>query len=225
MRVAILMRKADAEGSAMPGRGLRFIAKNVRANVRELEAPARRCWPRTLRAQGDQHRPGPPGAQGPAVVQNRQVGVENIQKTVADFYKIKVADMYSKKRRRASSRPRQIAMYLSGDDAEEPARDRRPLRRARPHDHAPRRAQDRGRAAAKNKRAQPAAARARADPERMNASVAPDHACRRCQGQLWGQLSGILGACPQPQARTESRSRAAPGLPRLLPMVYRDLSA
>ena len=46
-------------------------------------------------------------------IQNRQVGVENIQKTVADFYKIKVADMYSKKRPASIARPRQIAMYLA----------------------------------------------------------------------------------------------------------------
>ncbi|MCU0769109.1 MAG: chromosomal replication initiator protein DnaA [Burkholderiaceae bacterium] len=46
-------------------------------------------------------------------IQNRQIGVENIQKTVADFYKIKVADMYSKKRPASIARPRQIAMYLA----------------------------------------------------------------------------------------------------------------
>jgi len=46
-------------------------------------------------------------------IQNRQVGVENIQKTVADFYKIKVADMYSKKRPASIARPRQIAMYIA----------------------------------------------------------------------------------------------------------------
>ena len=46
-------------------------------------------------------------------IQNRQIGVENIQKTVADYYKIKVADMYSKKRPASIARPRQIAMYLA----------------------------------------------------------------------------------------------------------------
>ena len=46
-------------------------------------------------------------------IQNRQIGVENIQKTVADFYKIKVADMYSKKRPASIARPRQIAMYIA----------------------------------------------------------------------------------------------------------------
>jgi chromosomal replication initiator protein len=46
-------------------------------------------------------------------IQNRQISVENIQKTVADYYKIKVADMYSKKRPASIARPRQIAMYLA----------------------------------------------------------------------------------------------------------------
>jgi chromosomal replication initiator protein len=46
-------------------------------------------------------------------VQNRQISVENIQKTVADFYNIKVADMYSKKRPANIARPRQIAMYIA----------------------------------------------------------------------------------------------------------------
>jgi chromosomal replication initiator protein len=46
-------------------------------------------------------------------VQNRQVSVENIQKTVADYYKIRVSDMHSKKRSRAIARPRQVAMALA----------------------------------------------------------------------------------------------------------------
>jgi chromosomal replication initiation ATPase DnaA len=52
-------------------------------------------------------------ASTPAAMQNRQISVENIQKTVADFYKIKVADMYSKRRPASIARPRQIAMYLA----------------------------------------------------------------------------------------------------------------
>ena len=46
-------------------------------------------------------------------IQNRQISVENIQKTVADYYKIKIGDMYSKKRPASIARPRQIAMYLA----------------------------------------------------------------------------------------------------------------
>ena len=58
-------------------------------------------------------------------IQNRQISVENIQKTVADYYKIKVADMYSKKRPASIARPRQIAMYLAKELTQKPARDRR----------------------------------------------------------------------------------------------------
>ena len=53
-------------------------------------------------------------------IQNRQISVENIQKTVADYYKIKVADMYSKKRPASIARPRQIAMYLSKQHTKAP---------------------------------------------------------------------------------------------------------
>ena len=114
MRVAILMRKADAEGSAMPEDVAFFIAKNVRANVRELEGALRKV----LAYARFGHKEINIGLAREALkdllsIQNRQVGVENIQKTVADFYKIKVADMYSKKRPASIARPRQIAMYLS----------------------------------------------------------------------------------------------------------------
>ena len=77
-------------------------------------------------------------------VQNRQVSIENIQKTVADYYKIKVSEMYSKKRSRNVARPRQIAMALAKELTQlEPARYRRSLRRPRPHDRAARVPQDR----------------------------------------------------------------------------------
>ena len=75
-----------------------FVAKNVRANVRELEgARCARCWPTAASPIRTSHRPGAREALKDLLsIQNRQVSVENIQKTVADFYKIKVADMYSK---------------------------------------------------------------------------------------------------------------------------------
>ncbi|MBK6864671.1 MAG: chromosomal replication initiator protein DnaA [Ideonella sp.] len=114
MRVAILMRKADAEGAAMPEDVAFFVAKNVRANVRELEGALRKV----LAYARFSHKEINIALAREALkdllsIQNRQVGVENIQKTVADFYKIKVADMYSKKRPASIARPRQIAMYLS----------------------------------------------------------------------------------------------------------------
>jgi chromosomal replication initiator protein len=114
MRVAILIRKALAEGSEMPEDVAFFIAKNVRANVRELEGALRKVIAYARFSQKDVAI----GLAREALrdllsIQNRQIGIENIQKTVADFYKIKVADMYSKKRPASIARPRQIAMYLA----------------------------------------------------------------------------------------------------------------
>ncbi len=114
MRVAILIRKALAEGAEMPEDVAFFIAKNVRANVRELEGALRKVIAYARFSQKEVAI----GLAREALrdllsIQNRQVGIENIQKTVADFYKIKVADMYSKKRPASIARPRQIAMYLA----------------------------------------------------------------------------------------------------------------
>jgi chromosomal replication initiator protein len=116
MRVAILMRKAELEATQMPEDVAFFVAKNVRANVRELEGALRKI----LAYARFSHKEINIGLAREALkdllsIQNRQVGVENIQKTVADFYKIKVADMYSKKRPASIARPRQIAMYLAKD--------------------------------------------------------------------------------------------------------------
>ena len=116
MRVAILMKKAAAEGTEMPEDVAFFISKNVRANVRELEGALRKV----LAYSRFSHKDINIGLARDALkdllsIQNRQIGVENIQKTVADFYKIKVADMYSKKRPASIARPRQIAMYLAKD--------------------------------------------------------------------------------------------------------------
>lgn len=116
MRVAILIRKAQNEGAEMPEDVAFFIAKNVRANVRELEGALRKVLAYSRFSQKDINI----GLAREALkdllsIQNRQISVENIQKTVADFYKIKVADMYSKKRPASIARPRQIAMYLAKD--------------------------------------------------------------------------------------------------------------
>jgi chromosomal replication initiator protein len=114
MRVAILIKKAEAEGQPMPEDVAFFVAKNVRANVRELEGALRKV----LAYAKFSHKEISINLAREALkdllsIQNRQIGVENIQKTVADFYKIKVADMYSKKRPASIARPRQIAMYLA----------------------------------------------------------------------------------------------------------------
>lgn len=115
MRVAILLRKAQDEGIVMPEEVAFFIAKHLRSNVRELEGALR-----NVSAYAKFH-----GRDVLTVevckealkdllsVTNSQLTVENIQKTVADFYKIKVADMYSKRRPANIALPRQIAMYLA----------------------------------------------------------------------------------------------------------------
>jgi len=114
MRVAILIKKAEVEAITMPEDVAFFIAKNVRANVRELEGALRKV----LAFSKFNHKEITIALAREALkdllsIQNRQISVENIQKTVADFYKIKVADMYSKKRPASIARPRQIAMYLA----------------------------------------------------------------------------------------------------------------
>jgi len=116
MRVAILIAKARAEGAEMPEDVAFFIAKNVRANVRELEGALRKVLAYSRFTQKDiQIGLAREALRDLLSIQNRQISVENIQKTVADFYKIKVADMYSKKRPASIARPRQIAMYLAKD--------------------------------------------------------------------------------------------------------------
>ena len=114
MRVAILIRKALAEGTEMPEDVAFFIAKNVRANVRELEGALRKVLAYSRFSQKDINiNLAREALKDLLSIQNRQISVENIQKMVADFYKIKVADMYSKKRPASIARPRQIAMYLA----------------------------------------------------------------------------------------------------------------
>ena len=114
MRVAILIRKSEAEGSPMPEDVAFFVAKNVRANVRELEGALRKVLAYARFSQKEiSIALAREALKDLLSIQNRQVSVENIQKTVADFYKIKVADMYSKRRPASIARPRQIAMYLA----------------------------------------------------------------------------------------------------------------
>jgi chromosomal replication initiator protein len=114
MRVAILIQKARGDGIEMPEDVAFFIAKNVRANVRELEGALRKVLAYSRFSHKDINIALAREALKDLLsIQNRQIGVENIQKTVADFYKIKVADMYSKKRPASIARPRQIAMFLA----------------------------------------------------------------------------------------------------------------
>lgn len=114
MRVAILLKKAAQEGAIFSDDVAFFVAKHLRSNVRELEGALRKilAYSRfhgkdiTIDIVKD-------ALKDLLSVQNRQISVENIQKTVADFFGIKIADMYSKKRPANIARPRQIAMYLA----------------------------------------------------------------------------------------------------------------
>ncbi len=114
MRVAILINKARVEGTEMPEEVAFFVAKNVRSNVRELEGALRKILAYSRFNQKEiSIQLAREALRDLLSIQNRQISVENIQKTVADYYKIKVADMYSKKRPASIARPRQIAMYLA----------------------------------------------------------------------------------------------------------------
>jgi chromosomal replication initiator protein len=114
MRVAILINKARSEGTEMPEEVAFFVAKNVRSNVRELEGALRKILAYSRFNQKEVSiQLAREALRDLLSIQNRQISVENIQKTVADYYKIKVADMYSKKRPASIARPRQIAMYLA----------------------------------------------------------------------------------------------------------------
>jgi len=114
MRVAILINKARAEDSEMPEEVAFFVAKNVRSNVRELEGALRKILAYSRFNQKEiSIQLAREALRDLLSIQNRQISVENIQKTVADYYKIKIADMYSKKRPASIARPRQIAMYLA----------------------------------------------------------------------------------------------------------------
>ncbi len=114
MRVAILINKARSEGSEMPEEVAFFVAKNVRSNVRELEGALRKILAYSrFNLKEISIALAREALRDLLSIQNRQISVENIQKTVADYYKIKVADMYSKKRPASIARPRQIAMYLA----------------------------------------------------------------------------------------------------------------
>ncbi len=113
-RVAILMSKAAAIPAHLPHEVAFFIARRFRSNIRELEGALRRVvanssftgLPITLDFAKEALR-------DLLTIQDKQVTIENIQKTVAEYYKIRVADLLSPLRTRALARPRQMAMALS----------------------------------------------------------------------------------------------------------------
>ncbi len=112
--VAILMSKAEAEDVVLPETVAFFIAKRIRSNVRELEGALRRVIANS-RFTG---RPinvdfAKEALRDLLALQERLVSIENIQKTVADYFKLRVADLLSKRRSRSIARPRQLAMALA----------------------------------------------------------------------------------------------------------------
>ena len=114
MRIAILKKKAEAEKIDISDEVCFLIAKNLRSNVRELEGALNRVIAYAgfhgLKIDLEIAKEALRDILGAT---NRQVSLEQIQKTVADFYKIKTNDLFSKKRSRAIARPRQIAMWLA----------------------------------------------------------------------------------------------------------------
>lgn len=112
--VAILMKKASLEGVTLPSEVAFLIAKRIRSNVRELEGALRRVIATSRFLDREITMDFAKKALGDLLsLRDRLVSIENIQKTVAQYYKIRVADLMSKRRNRAIARPRQIAMALA----------------------------------------------------------------------------------------------------------------
>ncbi|HEY6528818.1 MAG TPA: chromosomal replication initiator protein DnaA [Cellvibrionaceae bacterium] len=115
-RVAILMKKADQAHMNLPHDAAFFIGQRIRSNVRELEGALKRVI-------ANAHFTGRDisielvreSLKDLLALQDRLVSVDNIQRVVAEYYKIKVADLLSKRRSRSVARPRQVAMYLAKD--------------------------------------------------------------------------------------------------------------
>ena len=113
-RVAILLKKAEQAKIILPDDAAFFIAQRIRSNVRELEGALKRVI-------ASAHFTGRPididlireSLKDLLALQDKQISLDNIQKTVAEYYKIKISDMMSKRRSRSVARPRQVAMALA----------------------------------------------------------------------------------------------------------------
>ena len=114
MRVAILLKKAEENKTVLPEDVAFFVAKQIRSNVRELEGALNRIVAMAnFTGRNIDTNLAKESLRDLIAVRGRQVSVENIQKTVAEYYKIKIVDILSKKRSRNFSRPRQLAMCLT----------------------------------------------------------------------------------------------------------------
>jgi len=113
-RVAILMRKAEQAGVVLPSEAAFFMAQRIQANVRELEGALKRVIAsahftgRAINVDFVRET-----LRDLLALQDKLVTAENIQRTVAEYYKIKLSDLLSKRRSRSVARPRQVAMYLT----------------------------------------------------------------------------------------------------------------
>ena len=113
-RVAILMKKADQANVELPHDAAFFIAQRIRSNVRELEGALKRViahshfMGRDITIELIRE-----SLKDLLALQDKLVSIDNIQRTVAEYYKIKIADLLSKRRSRSVARPRQVAMALS----------------------------------------------------------------------------------------------------------------
>ena len=113
-RVAILNKKALRNGVSLPDEVSFFIAKRFRSNVRELEGALNRVVANSnLTGRPISLEFAQEALRDLLLIQDKQVTMENIQKTTAEYYKIRVADLLSKRRNRSVARPRQMAMALS----------------------------------------------------------------------------------------------------------------
>lgn len=113
-RVAILMKKAEEQKVKLPGDAAFFIAQRIRANVRELEGALRRVSANAnFTGSNINIQFVKESLKDLLALQDKQVSIDNIQRTVAEYYKIKISDLHSKRRSRSIARPRQVAMALA----------------------------------------------------------------------------------------------------------------
>ncbi|MEY8204493.1 MAG: chromosomal replication initiator protein DnaA [Bermanella sp.] len=113
-RVAILMKKADEEGIDLPHEAAFFVAQKIRSNVRELEGALKRVIANAAFTGSKITLPFiKESLKDLLALQDKQVSIDNIQRMVVEYYKIKMSDLLSKRRSRSIARPRQVAMALS----------------------------------------------------------------------------------------------------------------
>lgn len=113
-RVAILLKKAEIDQVHLPSESAFFIAERIRSNVRELEGALKRVIANSnFTGEAISNEQVRESLGDLLAIQDRQIGVDNIQKTVADYYKIRLGDLHSKTRTRSIARPRQVAMALA----------------------------------------------------------------------------------------------------------------